>query len=136
MSASLFKQFNLHRLREGTMFEIRLETFNTLNYVQFCGPNSTQGSGSFGGTCQANSPRQLIWCQAVFLDDPTGLSVIPQVPAADPVALLEAGRLPDAERVLRSKSPAPGRAGSHVCAEHVRQLEGESSFDNLMEVKS
>jgi hypothetical protein len=23
-----------------------------------------------------------------------------------------------------------------VCAEHVRQLEGESPFDNLMEVKS
>jgi hypothetical protein len=25
---------------------------------------------------------------------------------------------------------------SHLCAEHVRQLEGESPFDNLMEVKS
>jgi len=24
----------------------------------------------------------------------------------------------------------------HWCAEHVRQLEGESPFDNLMEVKS
>jgi len=24
----------------------------------------------------------------------------------------------------------------YLCAEHVRQLEGESPFDNLMEVKS
>lgn len=60
MSASLFKQFNMSRLREGTLFELRLETFNTLNYVQFCGPNSTQGSGSFGAiTSQCNSPREL-----------------------------------------------------------------------------
>jgi hypothetical protein len=29
-------------------------------------------------------------------------------------------------------SPAP----FYLCAEHVRQLEGESPFDNLMEVKS
>ena len=27
-------------------------------------------------------------------------------------------------------------SGFFVCAEHVRQLEGESPFDNLMEVKS
>jgi len=26
--------------------------------------------------------------------------------------------------------------GLSLCAEHVRQLEGESPFDNLMEVKS
>jgi len=26
--------------------------------------------------------------------------------------------------------------GFFLCAEHVRQLEGESPFDNLMEVKS
>ena len=68
---------------------------------------------------------------------PVFLLFLAQVPAADPVALLEAGRLPDAERVLRSElARAPGRAGSHVCAEPVRQLEGESPFDNLMEVKS
>jgi len=59
-SSSLFKQFNLARLREGTLFEIRLETFNTLNQVQFCGPNSTLGSGSFGQiTSQCNNPREL-----------------------------------------------------------------------------
>jgi len=27
-------------------------------------------------------------------------------------------------------------SATFVCAEHVRQLEGESPFDNLMEVKS
>jgi hypothetical protein len=33
---------------------------------------------------------------------------------------------------------APGGStwGVFLCAEHVRQLEGESPFDNLMEVKS
>jgi hypothetical protein len=60
LSASLFKQFNMAAIREGMLFEVRLETFNTLNYVQFCGPNSTQGSGSFGViTSQCNSPREL-----------------------------------------------------------------------------
>lgn len=60
LSASLFKQFNLAQLREGMLFEVRLETFNTLNYVQFGGPNSTFGSGSFGQiTGQVNQPRQV-----------------------------------------------------------------------------
>jgi hypothetical protein len=31
---------------------------------------------------------------------------------------------------------AGGSGGLYWCAEHVRQLEGESPFDNLMEVKS
>ncbi len=34
-----------------------------------------------------------------------------------------------------SRALPHGRA-FHVCAEHVRQLEGASPFDNLMEVKS
>ena len=39
----------------------------------------------------------------------------------------------------RSLTTEPARfeaAGSFLCAEHVRQLEGESPFDSLMEVKS
>ncbi len=32
-------------------------------------------------------------------------------------------------------APIEGRP-FYLCAEHVRQLEGESPFDNLMEVKS
>jgi hypothetical protein len=60
LSSSLFKQFNMGRLREGTLFELRLETFNTLNQVQFCGPNSTFESGSFGViTGQCNRPREV-----------------------------------------------------------------------------
>ena len=60
MSASLFKQFRLDGVREGTFVEVRLETFNTLNHVQFCGPDSTYGSGSFGQvTSQCNGARQL-----------------------------------------------------------------------------
>ena len=59
-SSSLFKQFSMARLREGMLFEFRLETFNTFNQVQFCGPDSTLGSGSFGQiTGQCNTPRQL-----------------------------------------------------------------------------
>ena len=59
-SASLFKQFNMAALREGTLLEVRLETFNTFNQVQFCGPNSTLNSGSFGQiTGQCNTPRQV-----------------------------------------------------------------------------
>jgi len=43
---------------------------------------------------------------------------------------------------LRGSRPGDGRwptadaVGYYLCAEHVRQLEGESPFDNLMEVKS
>ncbi len=60
VSASLFKQFNLGAIREGLLFELRLETFNTLNQVQFCGPNSTYNSGSFGAvTSQCNTPREV-----------------------------------------------------------------------------
>jgi hypothetical protein len=38
---------------------------------------------------------------------------------------------------MSSKTPLLKlRAGFCMCAEHVRQLEGESPFGNLMEVKS
>jgi len=57
---SVFKQFGLSSLREGSFFEFRLESFNALNHAQFCGPNSTVGTSSFGVVfCQANLPRQL-----------------------------------------------------------------------------
>ena len=35
-----------------------------------------------------------------------------------------------------STEACPSGRAFFVCAEHVRQLEGESPFDNLMEVKS
>ena len=57
---SLFKEFNLAALREGTRLEFRAEAFNALNHPQFAAPNATVDSGEFGKiTQQANSPRQL-----------------------------------------------------------------------------
>lgn len=67
-SLSLFKEIPFPRLGEASHFEIRVEAFNALNHVQFCGPNTSflgfnadgTPSGSFGQvTCQANSPRQI-----------------------------------------------------------------------------
>jgi hypothetical protein len=59
LSASLFKQFPLG-FREGAKAEFRLEAFNALNRVQFCGPAATFGQDNFGSiTCQANQPRQV-----------------------------------------------------------------------------
>jgi hypothetical protein len=60
MSSSLFKEFALSQLREGMKFEVRLETFNTLNHPTFGAPNTTVGLSSFGLiTSQANSPREV-----------------------------------------------------------------------------
>jgi hypothetical protein len=42
---------------------------------------------------------------------------------------------PKADFSTRLEIPQKTR-DSHLCAEHVRQFEGESPFDNLMEVKS
>jgi hypothetical protein len=59
LTASLFKQFPLG-FREGAMAEVRLETFNTLNRVQFAGPDTAFPDPNFGKiTAQANSPRQV-----------------------------------------------------------------------------
>ncbi len=59
-SLSLFKNIPLSRLREGMMFQLRLETFNAFNHPQFCAPHSTVGLEDFGKTtCQANSPREV-----------------------------------------------------------------------------
>jgi hypothetical protein len=57
---SLFKEFPINILREGMRLEYRFEAFNALNHPQFCGPNATVNSGTFGKiTCQANSPREV-----------------------------------------------------------------------------
>jgi len=56
---SIFKDFSLSKLREGSRIEFRLETYNAFNHPQFGGPNSTLNSGSFGViTTQINQPRQ------------------------------------------------------------------------------
>jgi hypothetical protein len=66
---SLFKQFSLASVREGMRMEFRVETFNTFNHPQFCGPNTTANfdsegnvSGDFGavtGTCVAAREAQM-----------------------------------------------------------------------------
>jgi hypothetical protein len=59
---SLFKQFHLDFMREGSLLEFRAEAFNALNHPQFglATSNLVVGSSSFGQvTQQANSPRQV-----------------------------------------------------------------------------
>jgi len=57
---SLFKQFSLGAMREGSFVEVRAEAFNALNHPQFAPPNTVVGSTAFGTvTSQANSPRQV-----------------------------------------------------------------------------
>ena len=38
---SLFKQFSLSKLREGSRLEFRVEAFNAFNHPQFCGPDTS-----------------------------------------------------------------------------------------------
>jgi hypothetical protein len=59
-SLSMFKQFSLNKLREGSRLEFRAEAFNALNHVVFGAPASTFNAGGFGTvTSQANSPREI-----------------------------------------------------------------------------
>jgi hypothetical protein len=59
-SLSMFKQFSLNKLREGSRLEFRAEAFNALNHIVFNGPASTFNGGGFGSvTSQANSPREI-----------------------------------------------------------------------------
>jgi hypothetical protein len=57
---SLFKEISLSKFREGMRLEFRAEAFNALNHPQFCGPDSTVDSGSFGQvTSLCTSPREI-----------------------------------------------------------------------------
>jgi hypothetical protein len=57
---SLFKQFSLNKMREGSRLEFRAEAFNALNHVVFSPPSATFNTGSFGSvTGQANKPREI-----------------------------------------------------------------------------
>jgi len=57
---SVFKNFSLNKMREGSMLQFRVESFNALNHPQFGGIGSQWNTGSFGTVQnQANSPREV-----------------------------------------------------------------------------
>jgi hypothetical protein len=57
---SLFKNFSIRKLGENGRLQLRIETFNAFNDVQFSAPNTDVGESTFGEiTSQANSPRQV-----------------------------------------------------------------------------
>ena len=57
LDSSILKNFRFHK---NIDFQLRLETFNTLNRPAFGGPNTSATSASFGLiTSQANTPRQV-----------------------------------------------------------------------------
>jgi hypothetical protein len=53
---SLFKDFVISETR-GSLIELRIESFNTLNHTQFSGVNSTYGAGGFGAVNSTWDPR-------------------------------------------------------------------------------
>jgi hypothetical protein len=60
VNLSLFKEFQIPKLREGARIQVRLETYNAFNHPQFSGPNTTVNGGSFGViTSTANGPREV-----------------------------------------------------------------------------
>jgi hypothetical protein len=59
-SLSVFKDFSLNKMREGSHLEFRAEAFNALNHPVFGGVGTTFNTGSFGSvTSQANKPREV-----------------------------------------------------------------------------
>jgi len=57
---SVFKEFPLNMMREGSKLQFRAESFNALNHPQFGCIANTFNSGNFGNVqCQANGPREI-----------------------------------------------------------------------------
>ncbi len=60
VSMSLFKEFPLSRLREGTRLEFRLEAFNVFNHPNFGPADTDLGGGSFGAITFLASPSREV----------------------------------------------------------------------------
>ena len=57
---SVFKEFSLNKLREGSKLEFRAEAFNGLNHPQFGNVANTFGTDNFGDVqSQVNTPREM-----------------------------------------------------------------------------
>ena len=57
---SIFKEIPTSKLREGSHFEFRAESFNAFNHPQFGCLDATVNTGDFGQmSCQQNSPREI-----------------------------------------------------------------------------
>jgi hypothetical protein len=57
---SVFKEFSLNKMREGSRLQFRAEAFNALNHPQFGGIANSFASGNFGNvSSQVNTPRQV-----------------------------------------------------------------------------
>jgi hypothetical protein len=57
---SVFKDFGLNKMREGSKLEFRVESYNALNHPQFGGINTNWNAGGFGAvTSQVNLPREI-----------------------------------------------------------------------------
>src|SRR5207253_11154393 len=60
VSMSLFKEFPLSRLREGSRLEFRLEGFNVFNHPNFGPADTDLGGGSFGAITFLASPSREV----------------------------------------------------------------------------
>lgn len=58
-NVSLFKNFDLSAIHEGTRLEFRAETFNTLNHTQFHDVNVSLGNQNFGKVTSTWDPRVI-----------------------------------------------------------------------------
>jgi hypothetical protein len=60
VSMSLFKEFSLSRLREGSRLEFRLESFNVFNHPNFGPADTDLGGGNFGAITFLATPAREV----------------------------------------------------------------------------